>query len=159
MKILAAFLGLVFLLSPAVGCAQDDFDLLLGQINKVQRELQDELFGLEMRLKDQQEAIQNLETRCQKLEDALKDTQAETRDLRTMTDLVDDKTDDSRKRTNDIVDDLLKIEDRLKTAEDEIQELKSDSRIPPHPASREAAANKPKAPVNKPKPAVKEGTH
>jgi hypothetical protein len=51
------------------------------------------------------------------------------------------------------------LENRLTTVEDEIQELKFDSRIPPHPASRKAAANKPSGlipdtPATTPHPAI-----
>jgi hypothetical protein len=52
------------------------------------------------------------------------------------------------------------LENRLMTAEDDIQELKFDSRIPPHPANRKAAANKPSGfipdtPVTTTHPAIK----
>lgn len=42
------------------------------------------------------------------------------------------------------------LENRLTAAEDEIQELTFDSRVPPHPASGRATANKPKVPVSRP---------
>jgi len=42
------------------------------------------------------------------------------------------------------------LENRLTAAEDEIQVLTFDSRVPPHPASGRATANKPKAPASMP---------
>jgi hypothetical protein len=52
------------------------------------------------------------------------------------------------------------LENRLMTAEDDIQQLKFDSRIPPHPANRKVAANKPSGfipdiPATTPHPAIK----
>jgi uncharacterized coiled-coil protein SlyX len=63
-KILEKFLlSSVFVFLPAVGCAQNNFDLLLGQINKVQRECEDRQFELEMKVQDQQKDIDKLKAK------------------------------------------------------------------------------------------------
>jgi hypothetical protein len=58
------------------------------------------------------------------------------------------------------------LENRLATVEGQIQELKTDSRIPPHPAIKKPDSSKSKssssslkAPVSMPTPALNEGTY
>jgi septal ring factor EnvC (AmiA/AmiB activator) len=197
-KILEKFLlSSVFVFLPAVGCAQNNFDLLLGQINKVQRECEDRQFELEMKVQDQQKDIDKLKAKLgdtlenkllgdsvgDNLADTLRKMQEDIRNLRTNIDLVDEKTTDNiGSPLYQINTRLMTIETKLRTAEDDIQALQSESRIPshttnrktaankssgfipdnpattPHPASKKSDASKPKALVNKPKPAVKEGT-
>jgi septal ring factor EnvC (AmiA/AmiB activator) len=134
-KILAAFLGLVFFLSPAIASAQSD------------------LLPLEMGLTDPHEAIP-------KLASALKETQTEIQSLQTdavilynKADNSTQKTNDLERRLNDLVDHLSKIEDRLLAEETDIAELKvaavrSGVWRPPHPTSGKSAASKSKAPIN-----------
>lgn len=173
MKISEVFLLLcLFLFFPDAGvrplCAQD----LRDEMFRLKTAIEGRQFELEMKLKDQQEALENLEKRCQKLQDALKDTQVEMRDLKTDARILYEKTDDSGKQTddlkhglNDLLDGLYKTDQRLLTAETDIAELKirelksGRARIPPRPASSTAAANQPKAPVNKPNPEGKKGAH
>jgi uncharacterized coiled-coil protein SlyX len=161
-------------------------------------DLKSQVFELEMKVQDQQKDIDKLKAKLgdslgnkilgdsigDNLADTLRNMQWDIQNLRSMTDLADKKTND------DIGSPLYKIETRLmemetslRRAEDDIKELQFESRIPPHPTSRKAAANKssgfipdtpatmahptskksdaskPKALVNKPTPAVKEGTH
>ena len=157
MKIFAAFLGLGFLFFPFVGSAQDDFSV---QANL--RALQGDVLELEMKLKDQQEKIQNLEKRCKDLNEALKDARGDIDSLRTSADRVDDESIGSplyRMKTDLIAlgTKLAETEDRLTTAEFEIQELGSGPRK--HPVIQKPSVSRPKTPVDNPEPAPQGGTH
>jgi hypothetical protein len=102
-KILAkSLLSSVFVFLPAVCCAQDDFNLLLGQINKVHRELQDRQFELEMKLQDQQKDIQNLVKRQDALEKSLENAKFDIEFLKSMRGFADTKTDDTSKKLNTV---------------------------------------------------------
>jgi len=173
-------LSSIFVFLPAIGCAQDGFNLLLGQISKVQRECQDKQFVLEMKLQDQQKDIQDLAKRQDALKQALDNAKFDIEFLKSMRD-----TDGVSKKLNTAVSKLYETEERLRKAEETIEmldlrlsaleprasKLKTPVRkstpdfIPdspattPHPVSKKSDASKPKAPVNKPTPTVKEGTH
>lgn len=181
MKILAkVLLSSVFVFLPAVGCTQDGFDLLLGQIGKVQRECQDKQFVLEMNLQDQQKDIQDLAKRQDALKQALDNAKFDIEFLKSMRD-----TDDASKKLDTVESKLYETEERLRKAEVKIEMLDlrlsalepraSKPKTPvrkstpdfipnspattPHPATKKSDASKPKAPVNKPTPAAKEGKH
>ena len=190
MKILAKFLlSGVFVFLPAVVCAQDILGLhddcgfapalkmyttdldgkvspqVVEMLEDGQNCLNDNLIRLKTSVKSLQSPLisnEDLTTDILFLQDKLKQTELDLHTAETK---------------------IETLENRLTTAEDEIQELKFDSRITTHPANRKAAAikssgfipdtpattphpaskksdaSKPKAPVNTPKPAVKEGTH
>jgi hypothetical protein len=134
---------------------------------------------------DEQNTIQDLQKRCQKLEDALKEMQLNMSiyDPQLMVNRVNE-IDDTRKVLNTAINKLYETEHRLTKAEETIDVLNlrllalevparkpkapvskpTSGFIPdtpattPHPASKKSDASKPKAPVNKPKLAVKEGT-
>jgi hypothetical protein len=187
-KILAKFLLFsVFVFLPAMGVGPLYAQHYQGMIPDSYRELQSyDRAGIKS---DEQEAIQDLQTRCQKLED----------DFQHMHWTIQDQDQsmlvlDNSNKIESLESSLDLMEAKLRTAESEIQELKEEltfySPLPPHPANRKAAANKPSgfipdtpattphpaikksdaskpkapaskptAPVIKPKPAVKEGTH
>jgi len=160
-RISAVFLGLVLLPSHSIGQAQDNFDQLLRQMNKVQRELEDRIFELEMKVGDQQKTIQNLEQRNLRLESTLKDSQREVQNLQIDARILSDKTDESHKKAaelerklSDQVDGSHKIDLRLVAVETDVAAQKTELRTaalrldnltpPPHPAAMRAAASAPK---------------
>lgn len=160
MKISAVFLLSGFFFVDAVPiCAQHYH----GMVITPQQQYEYNSIGVNT---DEQNAIENLEKRCQELEDALKNAQDEIQRLRAMTGRVDDESIGSplyQMKTSliEVESKLTAMEGRLTIAEDEIQELASLPRIQPHPASAKPAASKPKtpnskpkAPVNSPKPAA-----
>jgi TolA-binding protein len=185
-KILAKFLlSGVFVFLSAAGVVPLSAQHYRGESPSSWRELQDyDIAGIKS---DEQKAIQDLQTRCQKLED-------DFQDMHLTIEYQPELILDNSKRIKSIESSLDLMEEKLRTAESEIQELKEEltfySPLPPHPASRKAAANKPSgfipdtpattpnpaskksdasklkappskptAPVIKPKPAVKEDTH
>ena len=160
-KILAKFLlSSVFVFLPAVGYAQDDFNLLLRQINKVQRELDEKQFELEMKLGDQQKDIQDLAKRQDALDEALKNAKFDIEFLKSMRGFADTKTDDTRNALNSTMNKLYETEHRLTKAEETIDTLNLRlSALEARASKPKAAATKPKTPVNNPTPAVRVGTH
>lgn len=175
MRISAAFVGLVLFLSPSVGNPQDSFDQFLRQMNKVQRELEDRIFELEMKVGDQQKIIQTLEQRDQKLEGTLKDSQREIQNVQIDARILSDKTSESQKHTaelehrlNDQVDGLHKVDLRLVTVETNVAlqntelktaTLKLDNLTPAlHPAGTKTAASAPR-PLHSAKPAATQSAH
>ena len=179
MKILAKFLlSGVFVFLSAIGAVPLSAQHYRGMTPSSFRELQDyDLAGIKS---DEQEAIQDLQTRCEKLKHDL-DTMQWT--IRTQDLLISDKSN----KIESLESRLDLMESKLTTAELEIQDLteklifysplpshlanrkaaanKPSGFIPdttattPHPVSKKSDATKPTAPVNKPTPAEKEDTH
>jgi len=175
MRISAAFLGLVLLPSPTIGRAQDNFDQLLRQMNKVQRELEDRIFELEIKVGDQQKTIQNLVQKDQKLEGALENSLRNFQNLQIDARILSDKTAESQKKTaelerklNDQTEGVHKMDLRLLTVETDVAQQKSELRTaafrldnltpPPHPAGVKTAANAPK-PHQAVRPTVAQSAH
>ena len=161
MRISAAVFGLVLLPTPSVVRAQDNFDQLLRQMNKVQRELEDRIFELEIKVGDQQKTIQNLEQKGQRLESALKDSQRDFQNLQIDARILTDKTAEGQKKAaelerklNDQAEGFHKIDLRLLTVETDVGQQKSDLKtaalrldnltLPPHPAGMKTPASVPK---------------
>jgi hypothetical protein len=159
----------VFFVLPAVCCGQDNFDLLLAQINKVQRQSQDKQFELEMKLQDQAKDIQDLAKRQDALRTSLGNANFDIEFLKSMR-----GADDVSKKLDAVESKLYETGERLRKAEATIEILDlrlsaleprarrapARNRAPdsfpdtpataPHPATKKSDASKPKTTANKP---------
>jgi hypothetical protein len=174
MKILAKFLlSSVFVFLPAVCCAQNDFGLQedCGFPPALKTHAGIPLFGATAR--ELVDGFDELEYGVNKLEDGQNCLDVNLMRLKTSVESLHTQigwnADSNLRFRNDIKDlqdklkqtelDLHTAETKIETLENRLTIAEFYSRIPPHPTNRKAAANKPKAPVNKPTPAAKEGTH
>lgn len=196
MKILVKFLlSSVFVFLPAVCCAQDDFglDKHCGFAPALKGFTVETRVWIDNKLIEEvsPQIVEMLEDGQNCLNDNLIGLKTSVESLHTQMGWNADSNLGFRNDIKDLQDKLKQteldlysaetkietLENRLTTAEDEIQELKLYSRIPPHPTNRKAAnkssgfipdtpatthhpasknsdSNKPKTPDNKPKPAV-----